>query len=146
MSHENPASLVPGSMHVNRKGDKVFIECVRLKAPWNLCRREEPILGINEGMHASTSYSLDGKFDGVTVHYRDLIREYKEPEVHEAYLVVWSNGSREVRCSLETARYAAKNYSNQGRLSWKIIKLTGTEDDDTVRSYDFNPLAHEQSK
>lgn len=146
MSHENPASLVPGSIHLNRNGDKVFIECVRLKAPWNLRRREEPILGIDEGMHSSTGYSIDGKFDGVTVHYRDLIREYKEPEVYEGYLIVWSDGSRSTRSSLETARLSARDYSHQGRLTWKIIKLTGTEDDDTVSSSDFSPLDHEQCK
>lgn len=131
MSHENPASIVPGSMHVNRKGKKVFIESVHVAAPWRTSTIHRPIVGFVEGEDITRTYLQNGQwfyeYDNKESS-TDLIREYKEPVVHEAYVVVWSDGIRDARCSLELAKHAARAGSNQGRLTWKIFKLTGSEE------------------
>jgi hypothetical protein len=132
-------------------GKKVFIKYVELFAPWEE-PENYPINSICEGHNCTRALTAEGlnthpddRIDEEDNAY-DLIREYKEPDVYEAYLVVMSDEPTGVAFNLETATALAKSHSNQGRIPWKIIKLTGTEDDDTVRSSDFNPLAHEQCK
>jgi len=145
MSHENPASIVPGSMHLNRNGEHVFICGVYLDHPWGMNKDEAPIKAYTKEDSFYRNYRSCGRFYKISDSEWDLVREYKEPELYEAYLIIWSDGSKDARESLEIATSTAKTYSDQGRLAWKIIKLTGTDDNFTL-SNPFNPLDHEQSK
>lgn len=127
MSHENPASIVPGSMHVNGRGEKVFIQCKKLNPPW-LTEQIQPIGGIKENDFCHLTFWSNGQYYRHKLSEFDLIREYKEPEVYEAYLILWSDGSRDVRSSSEEAKNTARILSDEGRVTWKIIKLTGTDE------------------
>lgn len=146
MTHENEASIVPGSTHINRKGEHVFICGVYLDHPWGMNKDEAVIKTYTKEDCVYRNYRSCGRFYRISDSEWDLICEYKEPQVYEAYLIAWSDGDRNICDSLEFARSVAHTHSNQGRRSWKIIKLTGTEDDLTLPSFPFNPLAHEQTK
>lgn len=127
MSHEDPDSLVPGSMHVNRAGQKVFITAVKIKAPWADAPRQ-PVIAIREGSTDAASYEANGQFYPGSLSEVDIVKEHKEPVVYESYVIVWSDGKSDARCTLELAHLAAINGSNQGRLTWKVFKLTGYEE------------------
>ena len=128
MSHENPASIVAGSIHLSREGKKVFIQAVQLKAPWK-SEILQPVQGTAEGTTNCHYYNLNGQFYNSTESGHDLVREYKEPVAYEAYVIVWSNGTRDTRCTLRLAEDAAKAYNDERRTTtWKIFKLTGSEE------------------
>ena len=128
MSHENPASIVQGSTHLTREGRKVFIQAVLSKAPWRPYILQ-PVQGTPEGKTDWHYYNLNGQYYNGTESGHDLVREYKEPVVYEAYVIVWSNGTRDTRCTLRLAEDAAKAYNDERRTTtWKIFKLTGSEE------------------
>jgi len=130
MSHENPASIVPGSMHVNRQGKKVFIESIPVAAPWRTSTIHRPIVGFVEGEDIPRAYRQNGqwfygRYDITEKDSSDLISEYKEPVVYEAYLVVYADGCSMLR-STKGAAFKAISIMNVGE--YKIIKLVGSEE------------------
>jgi hypothetical protein len=129
LSHENPASLVAGSTHISRNGHHVFINAVRISSPW---AKDDTAWTMQTHTKEDDMYRScldDGRYFTNEESEWDLIYEYKEPVVHEVYLIVWSNGVKDARCTLRLAEQAARSYTHVlGRLTWKIFKLTGSEE------------------
>jgi hypothetical protein len=128
MTHENPESLVPGSMHVNRTGERVFIECVKLQSPWTDARKD-PVHGVTEEDRGLRSYKLNGQYFENKQSEFDLIREYKEPQSYGGYLVVNIEGRLvTIRDTLDKALEDIRIWTKFSKEKYKIIRVSGTEE------------------